>query len=110
MIEQHHIDTYLDAINQDYINWSKVALHAETQDESIQRFKDNLKVTVGKKYIKVIKEGSVHSFIVNAPDAKFKVGDVLMAATYNTPSRNKARGNVIDGTFKVNWTGANYLI
>ena len=33
-----------------------------------------------------------------------------MAATYNAPARNKARGNVLEGTAKISWTGANYLI
>jgi hypothetical protein len=40
-------------------------------------------------------------------DAKFKKGDILMAASWNAPARNFARGNVLDKTFdRVRWTGA----
>jgi len=32
-----------------------------------------------------------------------------MAAGYNAPARNKARGNILRGGYPINWTGACYL-
>ena len=71
----------------------------------------------GSKYIKIShKSGgrSVHCFIVNSKnDAKFKYGDILKSATWKSPARNFARGNVIDDTVEslkkaITWTGVNY--
>ena len=45
---------------------------------------------------------SVWGFIVASEnDKKFQVGDILMAAGWKSPARNKARGNVLSGNFKV---------
>jgi len=67
-------------------------------------------IKVGKKYIKVISDGGVNSFVVNTDtDPKFKLGDVLMAASWNSPARNSARGNVLEGGFPIQWTGPLYL-
>ena len=52
-------------------------------------------IKVGKKYIKIISDGGVNSFVVNTDtDPKFKLGDVLMAASWNSPARNSARGKI----------------
>ena len=111
MIDQAIIDQYLKTIYDDYISWcDRADMSQENRDYFNEKFKNGLKAIKGKKYIKIIKEGSVHSFIVAESDPKFKLGDVLMAATYNAPARNKARGNVLEGTAKISWTGANYLI
>lgn len=72
------------------------------------------KFEIGRKYIKIVQEtpgqNCVWGFIVNGPDKKFNMGDILMAAGWSAPARNKARGNVIDGTFDaVRWTGPEYL-
>ena len=67
---------------------------------------------VGNKYIKITKGGSVHSFIVNIEnDKKFAYGDILKAASWNSPARNKARGNIFnesDIETRLCWTGVNY--
>ena len=67
--------------------------------------------TFGSKYIKVLeKNGGVRAFIVNTDkDKKFKMGDILKPAGYNAPARNKARGNILDGGYPINWTGPLYL-
>ena len=60
--------------------------------------------------LKIIQDYSATSFIVAVDDDKrFKKGDILMAASWNAPARNRARGNVIDGGYGINWTGAEYL-
>ena len=69
-----------------------------------------LRETYGSKYIKVISNGSVSAFIVNTEnDKKFRYGDILMAASWKAPARNAARGNVLDGSYDINWTGPLYL-
>ena len=72
----------------------------------------------GKKYIKVMvgngdtPKASAWGFIVNVDDdPKLKKGDIRYPAGWGTPTRNRARGNIIEGNFKgVKWTGPAYLI
>lgn len=93
---------YMDAIVQDYENWCG---EAEIRQERIDEFISDLHFSQGNKYIKVIMGGSVHSFVVNTDkDAKFKRGDILMAAGWAAPARNFARGNIF-GNYAVRWTG-----
>jgi hypothetical protein len=54
--------------------------------------------------------GSAWGFIVKTDtDKKFKKGDILKCAGWSAPARNKARGNVLDGNYPINWTGPLYL-
>ena len=68
----------------------------------------NFEVKEGKKYIKIIRDNGVHCFIVKENDNKFNKGDILFPASWSTPAKNQARGNVLTG-FKIEWTGAIYL-
>ena len=79
--------------------------------EMFDDYVSNLTETYGSKYIKVIsKRDGVKAFIVNTEhDKKFRYGDILKAASYNAPARNAARGNVLDGSDNIEWTGACYL-
>lgn len=102
----------IQAIKDDYATWMKLSGSSNTavKEEMIEEFNEQISYTVGKKYIKVTKGGSVWGFIVNVDDdTKFKKGDLLMAKTYSSPARNKARGNILDGGYKINWTGTKYL-
>ncbi len=74
-------------------------------------YADNFDIRYGKKYIKIVeKGGGVKAFVVGVDnDKKFKKGDILMAAGWNAPARNAARGNILDGGYAINWTGACYL-
>ena len=105
------INNMLNAAAHDY---SKGKFTHRTSDE----FRENFIVNVGKKYIKIGRKskhtsdrmGSVWGFVVNTDDdAKFKRGDLLMAAGFSKPARNAPRGNVLDGGFGINWTGPLYL-
>ena len=39
----------------------------------------------------------------------FKEGDLLKAAGWRTPALNAPRGNIFDESYRVQWTGPNYL-
>lgn len=111
---QKQIETLLQTIKLQYVDFAVRASKGEELSnyfkETIQNFDDNLEVREGKKYIKIIRDRSVWGFIVNVDnDPKFRKGDILMAAGYNAPARNKARGNILDGGYKIDWTGPAYL-
>ena len=74
-------------------------------------YADGFDIRYGKKYIKIVeKGGGVKAFVVGVDnDKKFKKGDILMAAGWNAPARNAARGNILDGGYPIDWTGACYL-
>ena len=82
--------------------------------EQVVEFAENLSFEYGRKYIKVVKklgnQQMVWGFIVNGEDRVFRKGDILKAAGWSAPARNKARGNILDGDFSwVRWTGPEYL-
>ena len=114
----NEMNTLIENIKEDYLNWTTQCAVAngldaltEINEKMIAEFNEKITYTVGTKYIKVIKKGSgVWGFVVNVDnDKKFKKGDLLMAAGYNAPARNAARGNILDGNYPINWTGPLYL-
>ena len=78
------------------------------KEEFRARFAEGLEFKMGKKYVKVITKGSAHSFIVNVhDDPNFKFGDILKAASWASPAKNFARGNIFEGNFGgIRWMGA----
>lgn len=97
------LQKFLAASGADYKQWMK-GDSPHTQ-EMIQEYNDGLRYEFGKKYIKVIDRDSVHSFIVMNNEGKFKRGDILKAASWRSPARNFARGNIF-GEYTIRWTGA----
>ena len=73
------------------------------------------KVMPGQKFIKLVSKGSVHSFIVKEDmftpggQPRFRKGDVLKPASWKAPAMNRARGNVLEGNYPIQWTGPLYL-
>ena len=108
------IENLISAIHADYVAYSgDISSLPEARRahrmKMIEDFKNSLSATVGKKYIKIIKDNSVWGFIVNTTDDKmFRYGDILKAATWMSPVRNSARGNVFED-YTVEWTGPLYL-
>ena len=98
------VDNLLEGIKVDYAKWT-------TWEEGIQRFNEGIRTKVGRKYTKVLTDGSVWGFIANEDGVHkgipHKKGDVFKAAGWAAPARNFARGNVLDGTGvdRVRWTG-----
>ena len=83
---------------------------SEVRKKMNKKFSDGFVEKIGSKYIKVISNDSVTAFIVKSDeDKKFKKGDILYPAGWAAPARNKARGNVLDGNYPIQWTGPLYL-
>ena len=108
----------IENIKEDYLNWTTRCAGAkgldaltEINERMIAEFNEKIAYKTGSKYIKVFTEGgSVWGFVVNTDnDKKFKKGDILKAAGYAAPARNKARGNIVEGGYTINWTGPLYL-
>jgi hypothetical protein len=73
---------------------------------------NQLSVEEGRKYLKIVKtdnQKTVWGFIQKDDDGKFRAGDILKAASWASPARNKARGNILDGGYQIRWTGPEYL-
>ena len=110
------ITNLLEEIKKDYLQWTQRSAYARGREElteinhkMIAEFNEGLHYEEGRKYVKVITGGSVWGFVMKEDDAKFKAGDILKAAGWAAPARNKARGNVFNDLTWVNWTGPAYL-
>ena len=111
---QNEIEALIEAINADYYDWQNCRMgpenRTEIQAKMYDEFVNQIRVEEGSKYIKIVKQGSVWGFIVKTDkDKMFRKGDILKAAGFNAPARNKARGNILDGGYKIQWTGPYYL-
>tara|TARA_B100000809_G_C14967056_1_gene469501 strand:- start:12 stop:350 length:339 start_codon:yes stop_codon:yes gene_type:complete len=111
MLEQE-IKGLTKAIKQDYINsctgYGRDALTGYYKDQ-VDNWDNLMRITEGKKYIKIIRENCVWGFIVKEDFKHFRKGDILKAAGWNAPALNRARGNILDGGYSVAWTGPHYL-
>jgi len=104
------LETLRQMVIADYLNFQGLENRTEVQARMADEFINGLEVRPGNKYIKILTNRSVWGFIVNTDDdAKFKRGDILKAAGFNAPARNKARGNLFDDVYEVRWTGPLYL-
>ena len=109
---QTELNALIQAINEDYLMWQGASgkPRTEIQARMYDEFVQSVRVDEGSKYIKIVKQGSVWGFVVKTDkDKKFRRGDILKAASWAAPARNKARGNILDGGYQINWTGPNYL-
>lgn len=106
------VDFLVEAIKEDYLTYT---LHGKAEPspvnvKMIAEFNESFSLVRGSKYIKIVKNGSVWGFIVaTEKDKQFRKGDILKAAGWAAPARNKARGNVLDGGYSIAWTGPHYL-
>ena len=102
--------TLIESIKADYLAWQgdRAGVLTDINKKMIAEFNESISYKTGSKYIKITRErGGVWGFVVNIDnDKKFKKGDILKAAGYAAPARNFARGNILAGGYKVDWTGA----
>ena len=107
------VNELIEAIKTDYFDFLTRMGEREPSTyakEQMETFYDKIEVRPGQKYIKIIKDRSVWGFIVNTEnDKKFRKGDILKAAGWAAPARNAARGNILDGGYRIQWTGPLYL-
>lgn len=95
---------YLEYIKADYAKWKTDSPY---RDEFIADFIAGLRVEVGSKFIKVVSNGSAHSFICLRDMGKFTKGDILKAASWAAPAKNFPRGNTMARDFgSIRWMGA----
>ena len=100
----------IENIKADYADVRYSSGNDEIRKEMIADFNRKITYKAGSKYIKVVSNNSVWGFVVNTDnDKKFKKGDILKAASWAAPARNKARGNILEGGYTINWTGPLYL-
>ena len=104
MYQEHDMDMalteYMDIIQADYNRWSDNKFAVQNRL--------NVAINTGSKFYKVVVGNSVHSFVCRKAHDKWKVGDVLKAASWAQPAKNFVRGNVLTQTYlnPVRWTGA----
>ena len=99
------------------LNWIANDFERRDPDRTTanQEFRDSLAIEEGSKYLKITKrlgtQRMAWGFVVKTESDKlFKQGDILKAASWSAPARNKARGNILQGDFSwVRWTGPEYL-
>ncbi len=105
MITEQHLQNYLNHIATRYAEFHNRMGFSGSSANSIERFNESLRIDEGKAYYKIIKDGSVHSFIVKQDNKQFKQGDVLKAASWKAPAKNFARGNIIsDDLTNIDWS------
>jgi len=70
----------------------------------------------GRQYAKIVRRiassTSVWGFVVlktSAANPHLRVGDLLLASSWKSPSVKNPRGNIIDGTDTHKWTGPVYM-
>ena len=106
------IKNLMDGAKNDYIRCSTSNGKNELtgySKEQVDKWDSLIKVSQGKKYIKVVRENGVFAFIVKEDFKHFKKGDILKPAGYNAPALNSARGNVLTGNYYIQWTGPLYM-
>ena len=97
---------------EDYISMSTANGKRELagySKEQVDNWDNKTKITMGKKYIKIVQDTGVFAFVMKEDSGRFKKGDILKAAGYNKPALNSARGNVLNGGYAIQWTGPLYL-
>ena len=90
-------------------------LKKDFNDNMNEQYIKGFELIDGKKFIKVVGRGSAKAFIVKKSGTVsgkyggFEEGDILKANTWTAPAKNGARGNVLKGNYKIQWTGPLYF-
>ena len=113
------VSTLLKNIKVDYANWGSDIDKLDEPQKSIRldmidRFNNNLSVRSGRKFDKVVSNGSVWGFIAKTNGVlkgiPYFVGDVFKAAGWRAPAKH-VRGSIFSNeTNWFSWTGPNYIV
>ena len=117
---KERVDILLKNIGKDYDSWTGIEPLREMDEsalkikkESSDRFKKGLKLSHGRKYIKVMENNRVWGFIAVTDGVlkgiPYKFGDVFKAASWRAPAKH-VRGSIyLDRTDWFHWTGPMYI-
>ena len=113
------VSTLLKNIKVDYANWgSDIDKLNESQKsirlKMIDEFNNNLSVRNGRKFDKVVSNGSVWGFVAKTNGVlkgiPYFVGDVFKPAGWRAPAKH-VRGSIFSNeTNWFSWTGPNYIV
>ena len=103
------ITNMTDSMVEDYGKHFGRSDNAEVKNKMWKEYATGFEIKTMKKFIKVINGGSVKAFIVMKDFKHFKMGDILKPAGWRAPALNSARGNVLEGSYNIQWTGPLYL-
>ena len=97
----------LEKAKADYLDFMGHRTNEPVAAKMIAEYNNGFRLDEGSKFIKIVTRNSVHCFIAKQDMGNFRRGDILKAASWKTPAKNFARGNVLDGTLdRIRWTGA----
>ena len=108
----------MQGIKDDYAGWGSNPndLSGSQKDirlKMIDDFNKNLDVKSGRKFDKIVSNGSVWGFVAKDDGVHkgipHKMGDVFKAAGWRAPAK-WARGSIFSDKKFYSWTGPNYLI
>ena len=114
------ISDLLIEIGKDYDSWNGIEpprdmdeLTLKIKTESSHRFKNELRITAGRKFDKIISDNSVWGFVAKKDGVlkgiSYFTGDVFKAASWSSPAKH-VRGSIYsDSVNWFEWTGPNYL-
>ena len=112
------IGNLMKGIKEDYANWGSDINDLDEPQKSIRlrmidEFNRNLDVKSGRKFDKIVSNGSVWGFVAKTDGVHkgipHKMGDVFKAAGWAAPAK-WARGSIFSDKKFYAWTGPNYLI
>jgi len=101
------INAYIARIQSSYAAfYDRAEVSPEFAAKQVKSFNESFRIDVGSSYARIVKDGSVHSFVV-LKTGQFKVGDILKPAGWKTPAKNFSRGNVMNAASYANvqWSG-----
>lgn len=93
-----------------------ISEYAQEQIAEMESGKTLYAMESGKKYMRIVRATSAQQIVwgfivIDQNDKQFQYGDILKAAGWKAPAKNKARGNVIAEDFSmVQWMGPSYLV
>ena len=108
----------MQGIKESYAGWGSDIDSLDEPSKSIRlkmidEFNSSLDVKSGRKFDKIISNGSVWGFVAKDDGVlkgiPHKMGDVFKAAGWRAPAK-WARGSIFSSDKFYSWTGPNYLI
>jgi len=104
---KNEIDKLIEDIVSDYAKFPSYD-GSPRSAESVDKFRNEIEISEGSKYIRIETGTSVWGFI-NKSNKNFNPGDIFKPKNWKTPTLNRSRGNILSGKYYIKWTGPLYL-